>query len=93
MKKYAQLDEDNICFATANLRDEITVLDTWIPINNNEFVLGKKYNNGVWEDVPQPEPEPEEKQPTNAELMAEIKKSQQDVIDEYTLQLVNEGIL
>lgn len=93
MKKYAQLNEDNICFATANLRDEVSVPDSWIQIDNNEFVLGKKYNNGVWEDVPHPEPEPEEKQPTNAELMAEIKKSQQDVIDEYTLQLVNEGIL
>lgn len=90
---YAQINEENIAFATATVSDDTIVPDTWIQIDNNEFVLGKKYNNGVWEDVPQPEPEPEEKQPTNAELMTEIKKSQQDVIDEYTLQLVNEGIL
>ena len=89
---YAQINEENIAFATATVSDNTVVHDTWIPIDDNN-VLGKKYNNGTWEDVPQPEPEPEEKQPTNAELMAEIKKSQQDVIDEYTLQLVNEGIL
>lgn len=90
---YAQINEENIAFATATVSDDTIVPDTWIPINNNEFVLGKKYNNGVWEDVPQPEPEPVEPQPTNADLMTEIKKSQQNIIDEYTLQLIQEGVL
>lgn len=58
MKKYAQIDKNNICFATANLTDDIAAPDKWIPIKNCDDVLGKVYSNGIWEDVPQPEPEP-----------------------------------
>ena len=89
---YAQINEENIAFATATVSDDTIVPDTWIPIDDNN-VLGKKWTGDGWEDVPQLEPEPVEPQPTNAELMAEIKKSQQDVIDEYTLQLIQEGVI
>lgn len=90
---YAQINDENICIAVSNLSGEVSA-DNLIPLEVfDTSILGKKYNNGVWEDVPQPEPEPEEKQPTNADLMTEIKKSQQDVIDEYTLQLIEQGIL
>ena len=58
MKSYAQINEENIAIATAVVSDDTIVPDTWIQIDNNEFVLGKKYNNGVWEEVLQPEPEP-----------------------------------
>ena len=92
MKSYAQINEENIAIATAVVSDNTVVPDSWIPIDDNN-VLGKKWTGDGWEDVPQPEPEPVTPQPTNAELMAEIKKSQQDVIDEYTLQLIQEGVL
>lgn len=58
MKKYAQIDKNNICFATANINDDVIVPENWIKINDEDLVLGKKYNNGVWEEGPQPEPEP-----------------------------------
>lgn len=90
MKSYAQINEENIAFATATVSDDTIVPDTWIPIDDNN-VLGKKWTGDGWEDVPQPEPITP--QPTNTDIMNEIKKSQQDIIDEYTLQLVNEGIL
>lgn len=57
MKKYAQIDKNNICFATANLDDGTIVPDNWIAVDS-ETVIGKHYNNGIWEDGPAPEPEP-----------------------------------
>ena len=48
MKKYAQIDKNNICFATANLTDDIAAPDKWIPIKNCDDVLGKVYSNGIW---------------------------------------------
>ena len=57
MKKYAQIDDNNICIATANIRDEVIALESWIPVND-DTIIGKRYNNGVWEEGPQPEPEP-----------------------------------
>lgn len=57
MKKYAQIDKNNICFATANLDDGTIVPDNWIAVDS-ETVIGKRYNNGIWEDGPEPEPEP-----------------------------------
>lgn len=57
MKKYAQIDENNICIATANLSDSVVAPDRWILVTD-ETVLGKRYNNGIWEEGPEPEPEP-----------------------------------
>ena len=90
---YAQINDENICIAVSNLSGEVSA-DNLIPLEVfDATVLGKKWTGDGWEDVPQPEPEPVTPQPTNAELMAEIKKSQQDVIDEYTLQLIQEGVI
>lgn len=58
MKRYAQTDENKICFATANLTDNIVAPDDWILIKSHDDVLGKLYINGEWEEVPLPEPEP-----------------------------------
>lgn len=93
MKKYAQLNENNICFATANLRDDITVPDSWIVINDGENVLGKHYNNGVWEDVPQPEPEPSQLDRIETLLNTSYTDAQNAAVDAYTEELIEGGIL
>ena len=57
------------------------------------------YDNGVVEKyltgskVENPEPIETEVQPTNAEILAEIKKSRSDIIDEYTLELMEQGVI
>lgn len=56
---YAQIDENDICIATAtSQKDSSQLPDNWILINNEFEALGKRYNNGIWEDGPEPEPEP-----------------------------------
>lgn len=89
---YAQINEKNICTVISDM-GEVEVSDKHlIPIEvYDTSLLGKKYNNGVWEEVYKTEPE--EPQPTNAEILAEVKKSQQDIIDEYTMELINQGVL
>lgn len=91
---YAQINEENICTVISNMGNyEVSKLNL-IPIDTfDTSLLGKRYNNGVWEEVEQPEPEPEEPQPTNADIMAEIKKTQSELIDEYTLELMERGVL
>lgn len=92
MKKYAQLDENNICFATANLRDNITTPDSWIPVND-DAVLGKHYNNGVWEELPQPEPEPSQLDRIETLLNTSYTDAQNAAVDAYTEELIEGGIL
>lgn len=89
---YAQINEENICTVISDM-GEVEVSDKHlIPIETYDTsLLGKKYNNGVWEEVYKTEPE--EPQPTNAEILAEVKKYQQDIIDEYTMELINQGVL
>lgn len=89
---YAQINEKNICIVISDM-GEVEVSDKHlIPIEvYDTSLLGKKYNNGVWEEVYKTEPE--EPQPTNAEILAEVKKSQKDIIDEYTMELINQGVL
>ena len=91
---YAQINEENICIVISDM-GEVEVSDKHlIPIEvYDTSLLGKKYNNGVWEDMTQPEPEPQTPQPTNAEILAAVNKSKQDIIDEYTMELINQGVL
>ena len=93
---YAQIDENNICIATATSQKESSQLpNNWILIENEFEAVGKRYNNGVWEEVEQPEPE--EPQPTNADILAALQKSheelKQEAIDNYTMELIEQGIL
>lgn len=56
---YAQINEDNVCIAVSKLSG-IVELPSMIRLDTYDAsVLGKKYNNGIWEEVPVPEPEPE----------------------------------
>lgn len=91
---YAQINEENICTVISDMGNYEVSKPDLIPVDTfDTSLLGKHYNNGVWEDVPKPEPEPEKPQPTNADIMAEIKKTQSELIDEYTLELMERGVL
>lgn len=58
--RYAQIDENGICFADSYLSGEVNANDM-IPLDENVISpLGKKYCNGEWQEVEQlqlPEPE------------------------------------
>ena len=59
MHYYAQIDENNICFAVTQTAEVVSSLDM-IPIQGlNTELLGKKWTGEDWEEVPAPE-EPEE---------------------------------
>ena len=60
---YAELDENNICKAVSDLTGEV-IAETMISLETYDTsFLGKKYVDGVWEEVPQePTPEPEPSQ-------------------------------
>ena len=53
---YAQINESNICVAVSNLTEKVQ--DTrLIPIGFMDVgLIGKKYANGEWVEVPIPEP-------------------------------------
>ncbi len=76
---YAQINENNICTALLDTPTEITDNPKMILTNNYDMsILGKKYNNGVWETV---ETSTEEYTPTETELIqAEMLLNQQDII-------------
>lgn len=78
---YAELDTENICKAildTSANPDEIGT--EFVLLESYDLtVLGKKYENGVWVEVPEEEPvtEPMETQPSNTEiknLLLEVKE-------------------
>lgn len=54
---YAQINESNICVAVSNLTEKVQ--DTrLIPIGFMDVgLIGKKYENGEWVEVPIPEPQ------------------------------------
>ncbi len=51
--RYAQIDENGICFADSYLSGEVYA-NNMIPLNENAVSpLGKKYNDGIWIEVEQ----------------------------------------
>ena len=56
---YAQINEDSICIAVSEMEEIGEPNPYLVKIEKFDIsILGKKYNNGVWEEGPQPEPEP-----------------------------------
>lgn len=57
---YAEINEEGICCNVSDLSGEVES-PTMIPLETyDETLLGKKYAEGVWEEVPvEPTPEPE----------------------------------
>ena len=59
---YAQINDENICFAVTQTAGIIEQTDM-IQINvYDESLLGKKRVGNTWEDVPMPEPQPQPEQ-------------------------------
>ena len=91
---YAQIDENNICVGISELSGEI-IENSMIPLDKYDLsILDKKYNNGEWEEVPQPKPEPtqldkiEEQVYSNNEsnlIIMEAMADQYEQTEEYRL--------
>ena len=59
---YAELDENNICYAVSQLSGGV-IADTMIPLETYDTsLLGKRYEDGEWVEVELPEIEPQETQ-------------------------------
>lgn len=82
---YAQLSEENICVGVSQLSGEV-IADNMIPLEfYDSSLIGKRYQNGLWEDIPveeMPEPEPTEQELITAEVLlgqAEILTNQEKI--------------
>ena len=53
MMRYAQINTDNICTSVSDLKGEVTAAHM-IPIADDAFPIGKKWENGAWVDGPAP---------------------------------------
>ncbi|WMI80892.1 hypothetical protein [Anaerotignum sp. MB30-C6] len=66
MYYYAQLDENNICIGVSQLSGKVNH-SLMISIDSyDNMLMGKKYNNGAWEEIEHPKPTPG---PTDMELL------------------------
>ena len=90
---YAQIDESNICIAVSDLSGPVTA-DNMLRLETYDIsLLGKKYNNGVWEDMPQPEPEPTQLDRIEEQTKVSYNEAQETAVDAYTEELLEGGIL
>ena len=70
---------------------EVTVEIYFSKFVDGELVLDEEAYQAWLDEQSKPQPEPE---PTQLDRIEEaVNKSQQDVIDEYTLSLISEGII
>ena len=90
---YAQIDENNICIAVSDLSGKVTA-DNMLRLETYDTsLLGKKYNNGVWEEVPKPEPEPTQLDRIELQVKTFYAEAQNQAVDQYTEELLEGGIL
>ena len=90
---YAQIDENNICIAVSDLSGKVTA-DNMLRLETYDTsLLGKKYNNGVWEEVPKPEPEPTQLDRIELQDKTSYAEAQNQAVDQYTEELLEGGIL
>lgn len=90
---YAQIDENNICIAVSDLSGKVTAGNMLRLETYDTSLLGKKYNNGVWEEVPQPEPEPTQLDRIELQVKTSYTEAQNQAVDQYTEELLEGGIL
>lgn len=96
MRYYASLNAENICTGVSQLKND-TVLENAVALDSYDTsVLGKKYINGVWEEVRAEEPEiPEEPEiseepeiPPEPEIPEDPKPTQLDNIEATQLTIM-----
>ncbi len=93
MYVYAQIDENNICVGISELSGKI-IEKSMIPLDKFDVsIIGKKYNNGEWEEVPQPEPEPSQLDRIEEQLKLSYTEAQEQAVDAYTKELLEGGII
>ena len=90
---YAQIDKNNICIAVSDLSGKVTAGNMLRLETYDTSLLGKKYNNGVWEEVPQPEPEPTQLDRIELQVKTSYTEAQNQAVDQYTEELLEGGIL
>ena len=90
---YAQIDESSICIAVSDLSGPVTAANMLRLETYDISLLGKKYNNGVWEDMPQPEPEPTQLDRIEEQIKVSYTEAQETAVDAYTEELLEGGIL
>ncbi len=72
--RYAQIDENGICFADSYLSGEVNANDMILLNENDVSPLGKKYDNGAWIEVEQVQlPEPESDTEIIMQSIAELE--------------------
>lgn len=71
MVYYAQLDENNICIGVSQLSGGVNLSSMILLEIHDASLLGKRYNNGAWEEVAQPEPATQE--PTSMEILMQAQ--------------------
>ena len=91
---YAEINNENICYAISDMGNIAVEKPTLIELNTfDTSIVGKKYNNGVWEEVPQPEPEPSQLDRIETLLNTSYTDAQNAAVDAYTEELIEGGIL
>ena len=94
---YAQLNSNNVCCAISDFPAPVTdesFLSSVIELEYYDVsLIGKIYNNGVWENAPQEESEPSQLDRIEEQLNKNYAQAQQEAVDAYTLELMEGGII
>ena len=90
---YAQLDMNNICTGISQLSGEVQAPNMLQIEHYDATLMGKKYENGVWVELPpspEPIPEPTEEEVIQAELLLNqlLMQEQLNSIDEVKAQIL-----
>ncbi len=87
---YAQLDSNNICIGISQLSG-VFQAESMLQIKDYDAtILGKKYENGVWVELPKPPIEPTDEEVVIAQTLinqASIKE-QLNIIDETNSKIL-----
>ena len=89
-------DCDSVCYDIINhTREDLENITTChVKISSfDNSLIGMKYNNGVWEKVPQPEPEPTQLDRIELQVKTSYTEAQNQAVDQYTEELLEGGIL
>lgn len=78
---YAELDKNNICKAVSDLSGEV-IKDTMIPLETYDIsLLGMRYDNGEWVEVPVEPVEPEPTQLDRIETQVNTLVGNESALD------------